>query len=78
LNYNTVKKAREFMIAYQDICDETQFAELKKIFATENELEVLRMAVKTVLKKNTHENLLKLCGEVIWEGDLEEMRGLRA
>ena len=62
------------MAVINGICDEKQLDELKNMFGTDDDIDAIQMAVKTVLKKNTYEKILSFCGKVNWEGDLDEMR----
>ena len=54
--------------------DEEEIEILKKVFHTSDEIEAIKLAIHDAIKKKSYTNILELKGNVVWEGNLDDMR----
>jgi len=59
------------------VLDEELVAEAKKATGIKTTRELVDHALRELLRHRDQRQILKLLGEVEWEGDLSEMRRLR-
>ncbi len=51
--------------------------DLMKAYKTNDEAEVVKMAINEAIKKQAYSRILALKGNATWEGNLDEMREKR-
>jgi hypothetical protein len=57
--------------------NEGDILELMKMYNTNDENEAVKMAIMEVIKKQSYKQIMSLNGNVVWEGNLDEMREQR-
>ena len=57
--------------------DDKLIEEGLRVFKCKTKKELIHLALRELLKTEKRKEILKLRGKLVWEGDLEEMRGSR-